>query len=210
MVARPNHGASSQPDEDRDLLEQIRAGRLDLFHELVRRHEAAIFRGAMAILGNTADAEDVTQETFLRAFRNLNRFRGEAKFRTWLIQIAVNVARSRLRDIRKERWQPLDADTSEPAEFGRWEPPAHTPSPEQEYSFKELGRRIMAILDGLHPRYRSVIYMRDVEHLSTGATALALGMTEESVRTRLRRARNDLRAKMRRVLAKPDRNDGVL
>ncbi|MBZ5521263.1 MAG: sigma-70 family RNA polymerase sigma factor [Acidobacteriia bacterium] len=204
MPARHNDGFSSQPGEDLELLEQIRAGRLDLFHELVRRHESAIYRGAMAILGNAADAEDVTQETFLRAFRSIHRFRGEAKFRTWLIQIAVNVARSRLKEIRQERWQPLNvaAAGAQPAVGCAWEPPALTASPEEEYSWKELGRVFRTILDGLHPRYRSVLYMRDVDNLTTGATAIALGITEESVRTRLRRARAHLRARAQQLLAR--------
>jgi RNA polymerase sigma-70 factor (ECF subfamily) len=156
----------------------------------------------MAILGNAADAEDVTQETFLRAFRNIKRFRGEAKFRTWLVQIAVNVARSRLKEIRRERWQPLDEDVFQPAVCCAWEPPGRTASPEEEYSWKELGGMIRNILDGLHPRYRSVLYMREVENFSTGATAIALGITEESVRTRLRRARAHLRARVEQSLAK--------
>ncbi|HWZ42310.1 MAG TPA: sigma-70 family RNA polymerase sigma factor [Candidatus Saccharimonadales bacterium] len=202
MPTRPTDGPSSQPDEDLELLERIRGGQLDLFHELMRRHEAAIFRGAMAILGNAADAEDVVQETFLRAFRNLNRFRGEAKFRTWLIQIAVNAARSRLREIRKERWQPLDAADGGPAVSHRWEPAEPTANPEEAYSWKELGRVFRTILDGLHPQYRSVLYMRDVDDLSTGATAIALGITEESVRTRLRRARAHLRSRVQQRLAK--------
>jgi len=202
MPIRSSDGSSSQPDEDLYLLEQIRAGESGLFHELVCRHEAAIFRGAMAILGNAADAEDVVQETFLRAFRNLSRFRGEAKFRTWLIQIAVNAARSRLREMRKERWQPLDVADGAPAVRYEWEPAQPTANPEEEYSWKELGRVFKAILDGLHPQYRSVLYMRDVDNLSTGATAIALGITEESVRTRLRRARAHLRSRVQQRLAK--------
>jgi RNA polymerase sigma-70 factor (ECF subfamily) len=202
MPDRHSDGFPSQLDEDIQLLEQIRGGQFDLFHDLVRRHEAAIFRGAMAILGNAADAEDVTQETFLRAFRNIHRFRGEAKFRTWLIQIAVNVARSRLREMRKERWQPLEEAGGLSTMNYAWEPSQPSASPEEEYSWKELGRMFKTILEGLHPRYRSVLYMRDVDNLSTGATAIALGITEASVRTRLRRARSHLRSRVQQLLAK--------
>jgi RNA polymerase sigma-70 factor (ECF subfamily) len=196
------HGFSFPPDEDRELLDKIRGGRLDLFHELVLRHESAIYRGALAILGNPADAEDVTQETFLRAFRGVSRFRGEAKFRTSLIQIAVNVARSRLKEIRKERWEPLDEATSKLGLRWGWKLPSRMACPEKEYARKELGRMIMTILDGLHPRYRSVLFMRDVEELSTTATAIALGTTEECVRTRLRRARTHLRVRVEQIIAK--------
>lgn len=184
-------------DEDRELVEKIRNGCLEHFHELVSRHESAIFRGAMAVLGNAADAEDVTQETFLRAFRRIHQFRGEAKFRTWLIQIAVNIARSKLKKTRRELWGPLEAlgeiafkDCAASA----------TRNPEEEYSRKELGGLIKKILEGMHPSYRSVFFLREVEELSTGTTAVALGLTPESVRTRLRRARVHLRERMKKFV----------
>ena len=191
MNERSSEGLVPGPDEDRELIECIRSGQFELFHELVRRHESAIFRGAMAILGNAADAEDVTQETFLRAFRRIDQFRGDAKFRTWLIQIAVNVARSKLKQARQERWEPLESLDFAPASAS-----VCGPSPEEEYSWRELGGAITRILNGMHPTYRSVLYLRDVENLSTGTTALALGLTPESVRTRLRRARALLRARL--------------
>jgi RNA polymerase sigma-70 factor (ECF subfamily) len=195
---------SLEQDEDRELLDEVLGGRLELFHELVGRHEAAIFRGALAILGNTADAEDAVQETFLRAFRSLKRFRGEAKFRTWLIQIAVNVARTKLKQLQREGWHLLNADA-----FWHLREGLRGRSPEEEYSWKELGRMIAAVFDGLQPQYRSVLYMRDIENLSTGATALALGVTEENVRTRLRRARAHLRNRMQQVLTKSHGHGGM-
>ena len=127
-------GFTPEVDEDRELVAQICSGHPELFHELVHRHEAAIFRGAMAVLANTADAEDVTQETFLRAFRRIHQFRGEAKFRTWLIQIAVNIARSKLKKTRREHWSPLET-------LGEIASKACAISasrnPEEEYSRKE-------------------------------------------------------------------------
>jgi RNA polymerase sigma-70 factor (ECF subfamily) len=186
----------SNTDQDWELVQQIRRGNPELFHELVHRHESAIYRGAMAILGNTADAEDVTQETFLRAFRRIHQFRGEAKFRTWLIQIAVNIARSKLRKMQQEHRKGLE-NLEEIASI-----PALAISPEEQYSRKELGGLLKKILDGMHPTYRSVLFMREVENLSTGTTALALGLTPESVRTRLRRARIHLRERLRQYLFK--------
>lgn len=189
------------PDEDLELVEQVRAGRFELFHELVRRHEAAIFRGAMAILGNEADAEDAMQETFLRAFRRIGQFRGEARFRTWLIQIAVNVARTKLKETRRERCESLDsAELSGTPAVAR-EIAEQSASPEEEYSWKELRELMKRVLDGMHPTYRSVLYLRDVENLSTGSTAVALGLTPESVRTRLRRARVHLRDRLATIMA---------
>jgi len=190
-------GFTPEVDEDRELVAQICSGHPELFHELVHRHEAAIFRGAMAVLANTADAEDVTQETFLRAFRRIHQFRGEAKFRTWLIQIAVNIARSKLKKAKREHWSPLET-------LGEIASKAFALSaarnPEEEYSTKELGSLMKKILEGMHPSYRSVLFLREVEELSTGTTAAALGLTPESVRTRLRRARGHLRERMKKYL----------
>ncbi len=190
-----NNGFTPEVDEDRELVERICNGHPELFHELVHRHEAAIFRGAMAVLGNAADAEDVTQETFLRAFRRIHQFRGEAKFRTWLIQIAVNIARSRLKKAKRENWSPLET-LGEIA--SKTFAISEARSPEEEYSHKELGGLMKKILEGMHPSYRSVLFLREVEELSTGTTASALGLTPESVRTRLRRARGHLRERMKR------------
>lgn len=197
MNTDKNNGFIPEVDEDRELVEQICNGHPELFHDLVHKHEAAIFRGAMAVLGNAADAEDVTQETFLRAFRRIHQFRGEAKFRTWLIQIAVNIARSKLKKTRREHWSPLET-------LGELASKALAISaarnPEEEYSHKELGGLMKKILEGMHPSYRSVLFLREVEELSTGTTAQALGLTPESVRTRLRRARGHLRERIKKHL----------
>src|SRR5258708_2379412 len=192
---------NSGADEDLELVEQIRDGKPELFHDLVRRHEAAIFRGAMAILGNEADAEDAMQETFLRAFRRIDQFRGEARFRTWLIQIAVNVARTKLREARRERCESLDSPDLSGKPTRAWEVAENSASPEEEYSWKELRDLMTRVLNGMNPAYRSVLYLRDVENLSTGSTALALGLTPESVRTSLRRARVHLRDRLATIMA---------
>ena len=198
MNQRSNTPCAPEADEDRELVQQIRNGRPELFHELVHRHESAIFRGAMAILGNAADAEDVTQETFLRAFRRIDQFRGEAKFRTWLIQIAVNIARSKLKKTQREHWTPLEILGEKQAHGNTAAGPAI--NPEEQYSRNELGGLVKKILNGMHPIYRSVLFLREVENLSTGTTALALGLTPESVRTRLRRARILMRERLQHYL----------
>lgn len=197
----PQHGFAPEPDDDRKLIEQVLSGRPELFHDLVRRHEAAIYRGALAILGNAADAEDAMQETFLRAFRHLGQFRGDAKFRTWLIQIAVNVARSRLQLASRQRWETLETVDAD----GRQESPSQA-TPEEQYLWKELRERFSRVLEGMHPAYRSVLCLRDLENLSTEATAAALGLTPENVRTRLRRARALLRIRMERHWQRPAEN----
>lgn len=188
--------AGVQPDQDWALVQAILGGKRERFHDLVRRHERAIFRTALAILRNPADAEDICQETFLRALEHLDQFRGEARFSTWLTQICVNAARMRLRKNHADLWESLDEpvqteDGSVSVDVAEWRE-----NPEQQYSREERERIFMQALGGLHPSYREVVVLRDVRQLSTEETAQALGLSVANVKTRLLRARLQLRERL--------------
>lgn len=188
--------AAPQLDQDWTLVQAIRAGARERFHELVQRHERAIYRAALAILRNHEDAEDVCQETFLRALAHLDQFRGEARFSTWLTQICVNTARMRIRKNHAELWESLDEpvpteDGSVSLEAAEWRE-----DPEQQYSREERERILMEALGRLHPSYREVVVLRDVRQLSTEETAQALGLSVANVKTRLLRARLQLRDRL--------------
>ncbi len=183
-------------DQDFALVQQIRAGHPELFHELVRRHERAVYRTALAILHNPEDAEDVTQETFLRAVQHLDQFRGDARFSTWLTQIAVNTARMKLRKNHAHLWESLDEpvqtdEGSVSRDVAEWRE-----NPEQQYTREERQGLLMQALKGMHPSYRSVLVLRDLQHLSTEETAQALGLSVANVKTRLLRARLQLRERL--------------
>ena len=176
------------------LIERVAAGDTEAFCELVRPCERALFLAARGVLGNDADAEEIAQEAVLKAFSNLRRFRGESKFSTWLIQIALNEARMRLRKERRTLHesleQPLREDEGDyvPRDFADWRE-----IPLEALQRKELRDALARAIASLAPKYREVLILRDVEHLSITDTATVLGITEVSVKTRLLRARLQVR-----------------
>ncbi len=172
------------PDEK--VIEQVRAGQAAWFEILMRRHNQRIYRIARAILGNDTEAEDVMQETYVRAYLHLDQFAGRAKFSTWLTKIAVHEALRRARQA--GRLESLDAETDSEAAMKR-EPVSTTRSAEEQLFGNQMKALLEASIDRLPPAYRSVFVMREIEELSTAETAEALDVTEEVVKTRLHRAR---------------------
>ena len=182
---------------ERELIERVLAGEKELFYELIRPYERGVFLAAVSILGNDADAEDAAQEAFLKAYRNLDRFRGESKFSTWLVQIAINDARMKLRKDRRHLYKAIDAgqQTSEgdyiPTDFSDWR---EIPSEALEQS--ELREALNKALNSLPEKYRTVLILRDVQQMSIAETAKALGISEENVKTRTLRARLQMRDRL--------------
>jgi len=180
------------------LVEQAREGDTRAFGELVRRYEGKIFRLAQHVTQNREDAEDVLQETFMKAYEHLDQFKGDSKFYTWIVRIAVNQALMKLRRRRTDRSVSLDEtiDTGEDTvvrEIASWEE-----DPEQRFSREELGEILDGAIQSLDPLYRSVFVLRDIDELSTEETADALGLSVPAVKSRLLRARLQLREKLTR------------
>jgi RNA polymerase sigma-70 factor (ECF subfamily) len=177
-----------------ELIRQVCAGEKEAFYALVRPYERAVFMAALSVLNNQADAEEVAQEAVLKAFKALPRFRAESKFSTWLIQITINEARLRLRKDRRHLYDSLDEqhDSEEgdylPKDYADWRE-----IPSEALQRKELRQALTRALASLAPKYREVFIMRDVNHLSIEETAQALGISEANVKTRLLRARLQMR-----------------
>jgi len=176
------------------LIERICKGEKELYYSLIQPYERALFIAAHSILKNEADAEDVAQEAALKGLKYLSGFRRESKFSTWLIQIAVNEARMKLRKDRRHLYDSID-DLPEneegdyiPRDFADWRE-----IPSETLQRKELRQAIQKALDSLAPKYREVFVLRDVQKLDIRDTAAALGITEASVKTRLLRARLQMR-----------------
>lgn len=190
---------SSQAGFDEStLVTQARQGDTRAFAELVKRYEAKIFRLAQHITQNREDAEDVLQETFLKAYEHLDQFQGNSKFYTWIVRIAVNQALMKLRRRKTDKSVSLDEtiDTGEDTvtrEVAAWDE-----DPEQRFSREELGEILDSSIQSLAPTYRSVFLLRDVDDLSTEETAEALGISVPAVKSRLLRARLQLREKLTR------------
>lgn len=180
------------------LLAQSREGDTRAFAELVRRYEGRIFRLAQHITQNREDAEDVLQETFMKSYEHLDQFKGDAKFYTWIVRIAVNQALMKLRRRKTDKSVSLDEqiDTGEDTivrEIAAWDE-----DPEQRFTREELHGILDRAIQSLDPPYRSVFVLRDIDELSTEETADALGLSVPAVKSRLLRARLQLREKLTR------------
>src|SRR6202161_756627 len=190
------------------LVRAAKQGDDSAFEELVRRYDRNIFRIAQHITQNREDAEDVVQDAFLKAYNNLAQFQGQSKFYTWLVRIAVNEALMKLRRRRPERTVSLDEevkteDDSVPREVADW-----SPNPEQQYNQAELREILTKTIQGLPAGFRTVFVLRDVEGLSTEETAQALELSIPAVKSRLLRARLQLRERLNRFFQKKASGDG--
>jgi RNA polymerase sigma-70 factor, ECF subfamily len=188
------------------LVRAAKAGDISAFEQLVHRYDRNVFRIAQHITQNREDAEDVVQDAFLKAYENLKNFQEQSKFYTWLVRIAVNEALMRLRRRRPERMVSLDEDVkteedSMPREVADW-----SPNPEQQYTQAELRDILTRTIQGLPSSFRTVFVLRDVEGLSTEETAEALDLSIPAVKSRLLRARLQLRERLNKYFKK--RKDG--
>ena len=169
------------------MIAAILSGDHELFHKLIRPHERSVYLMALSLLHNEAEAEDAAQEAFLKAYRNLSRFRAEARFSTWLISIVLNEARGRLR-----RTQPALTDSLDDDREGKVTPQPMTDwreIPSQVLERQEIRALIRRALLALPLAYREVFVLRELEDRNVRETAETLGITPASVKMRLHRAR---------------------
>ncbi|HEV2490100.1 MAG TPA: sigma-70 family RNA polymerase sigma factor [Candidatus Acidoferrales bacterium] len=178
--------------EEAALVAAAQAGDASAFETLVNRYERRIYRLAWNITQNEEDAEDVSQDAFLKAFQHLANFRGHSRFYTWLVRITVNQALMKLRKRRRREVSlddPVEAEESlMPREIEDW-----GPSPEERFGQEQLGRFLAAAIAELNIGLRVVFQLRDVEELSIEQTAELLGISKAAVKSRLLRARLKLR-----------------
>ena len=171
-----------------EVVAAARSGDRDAFAALVRATYDDTYTLAYRLTGNEEDARDVVQETYLRAYRGIRRFRGEARVTTWLYRITANCASTQLGSRRRHRHEPLDA-TAEPVDTGA------TTDPCDRAVAADLRATVEAAIAELPPRLRAVVVLRDVYDLPHDAIAAELGITETAAKVRLHRARRALRAR---------------
>jgi len=181
---------------DPELAAAVSAGDETAVRELLRRHNQRLFRTTRAILRDDAEAEDAVQEAYLKAIRAIGSFRAEAKLSTWLTRIAANEALERLRKRKRAEVVPLEADV----EIAPQEDSPQSDSPEQAAMRAEARRIVERRIDALPEAFRAVFVLRMVEEMTVEETAVALGVPEATVRTRLFRARSLLRESLAREL----------
>lgn len=189
-VAEPARTTSKESE----LIRRVLAGERELYYELVAPHERKVYVMAFSILRNEQEAEDCVQDAILKAWRHLDQFRGESKFGSWLVRITINEAKMRLRKLRPELHESLDEpDENEngsyvPRTFGDWRE-----VPSETLERKEIRELLVNAVESMREIYREVFVLRDVEGHDVATTAQILGITEVAVKTRLLRARLQLK-----------------
>jgi len=197
MSTTPAQG-TEEIHPDVALVARARTGDVAAFETLIKQYDRQVFRIAQHITQNREDAEDVVQDAFLKAYEKLDQFQGNSKFYTWLVRIAVNEALMRLRKRRTGRMVSIDEDIeteegSMPRDLADW-----APDPEMMYGQSELADILRKTIQGLPQGFRIVFVLRDVEGLSTEETAETLGLSVPAVKSRLLRARLQLRERLSR------------
>jgi len=187
---------------ERNLVERAKSGDQSAFRAIMEQHNRRLYRVARAVMKDDAEAEDVVQETYLSAFSNLSKFRGDSSLATWLTRIALNEALGRRRKQRAtvtlESVETAQETSAQIVQF----PTMNTETdPERSAAQREIRKLLERALDALPEPFRLVFVMRDVEEMSIEETASHLGIRPETVKTRLHRARRLLRQSLDGQLA---------
>ena len=184
---RTPHGG---PVDEADLVRKAQRGDAPAFAEIVRRYQRSVYRTAYALTRNTADADDLAQETFVRAYRALDRFRADEPLHPWLSRIATNLAYSLFRARKRRPETPLEPLVEAGRQWGVDDDPAgHTAEHEQH-------ERLAAAFDELKPEHQIVLTLRVVHDMSYDQIAAQLGVPAGTVMSRLSRARAELKLKL--------------
>lgn len=191
------------PGSDEEVLQRVRSGETGQFEVLMRRYNQRLFRAVRAVFPrDAAEAEDVVQDAWVRAFTHLNQFAGRSSFSTWLVRIALHEAWARAR--RGRRFTPIAGQSEEALPMTEDDGVA---DPERAAATREMRTILEDAVDALPETYRIVFVLRSIEDLSTADTAACLDLTPEAVKTRLHRARALLR---REVLARAGASEPAL
>jgi RNA polymerase sigma-70 factor, ECF subfamily len=174
---------------DEEVVERVKGGEIALYEILMRRYNQRLYQVTIAILRDGAEAEDVMQDAYVRAYEHLEQFEGRAPFASWLTRIAVHEALARIRQ--RGHFEPLDE--TEDGEISM-KTVDTTPDPEQNASRSETSELLEAAVLGLPEPYRTVVMLRDVEEMSTKDAAEVLELTEENVKVRLHRGHAMMRS----------------
>lgn len=202
MPGRAKPAADYAALDETELVTLARRGDREAFRAIMKRSNQRLFRVARAVVREDAEAEDVVQEAYLRAFANLDAFRGDASIFTWLTRIAINEANCRLRKRRStvglDQIEATQAKGAHVIMFPNADP---TLTPETDAARAQIRRMLETAIDELPEAFRVVFVMRDIEECSIAETAEALDVLPETVKTRLHRARRLLREALSERLA---------
>lgn len=185
---------------DRELVRESRRGDREAFRELVERYQRKILAVCIGMVQNRDDALELTQETFVKAFENLKRFKGESSFYTWLYRIAVNLAIDHRRKDRRQALTSLSEKSPAGVELEANLPDTEDRDPYQLARAHEIGDRVTQAIDELTPDHKAVILLREVEGLSYEDISRVMQCSKGTVMSRLHYARKKLQSKLRDCL----------
>ncbi|HZH44361.1 MAG TPA: RNA polymerase sigma factor RpoE [Lysobacter sp.] len=190
---------SPEAEFDQELVRRVQQGDSAAFDALVRRHQHRVLAVVGRYIADWSECQDVAQDTFLRAYRALGSFRGDAQFSTWLHRIAVNTAKNHL--VAHQRRPPNeDVDATEAEQFDAGERLRETATPEHELLREEIERTVMRAVEGLPEELRVAITLREVDGLSYEEIAQRMGCPIGTVRSRIFRAREAIDQQLRPLL----------
>lgn len=183
------------PVSDDELVRRVQQGNGEAFEELVRRYERKVYNIAYRLLGNEEDAAEALQDTFLRAYRFIPKFKFKSSFYTWLYRIATNVSLTKLRRRRTQETVSLDEPVKD-TDHLMHEIPDTDSTPEEAFQQKRLRERLQKAVESLPEDYRAVVVLRDLEGLTNEEVSKILKLSIPAVKSRLHRGRMALREKL--------------
>jgi len=190
MMQPSARSAETRSLDDVELVQRVLAGDAKAFRTIIQRHNQRLYRIARSVLRNSAEAEDVVQETYIRAFAHLASFRGESGIGTWLARIAMNESLGRLRQRQSTADAAAVAESRSEAEIIHFPLSAPNDDPERTMAQRQILQLVEQATDNLPEDFRLVFVMRVIEGMSVEETAELLGIRPETVKTRLHRARH--------------------
>ena len=180
---------NANKSDDLSLISRFKAGDISAFEEILLRHQDKIYNLCRRMLGNSHDAEDATQDVFLKAYQNINKFKPEASLYTWLFRIAVNTCI----DYNREPFFESLFKSSKEGDVFVVDSPTGSPSPDRLYESKQISDAIQLTLSRLPVKLRAVIVLKEIEGLSYEEIAEVLDVSIGTVKSRISRARDDLK-----------------
>jgi RNA polymerase sigma-70 factor (ECF subfamily) len=203
MSNRVEERIQTPADEDAQLVSSCRNGEIDSFEALVEKHQKKMLNVAYRMIGDYDEACEVVQDAFLSAYRSIKKFRGEARFSTWLYSIVVNLSKNRMKQIKTRGTREVysvgsRAETEEGSR--RMDPPDPDPSALEQMEKKEVDARVQGCINGLDSEYREVLVLRDIQGFSYEEIRDILKIPDGTVKSRLFRARDALKECLKKVL----------
>ncbi|WP_133157511.1 RNA polymerase sigma factor RpoE [Hydrogenophaga pseudoflava] len=206
MTSSDDHSAPPSPDSDAMLVQRTLAGEMRAYELLVIKYQRRVERLIGRMVRDSDLVQDIAQETFIRAYRALAQFRGDAQFYTWLYRIAVNTAKKQLLELKRDplvfqsQLNSADEDETSSAERELNSSVADTETPEAVLASKEIAQAVNAVMDALPDELRMAITLREIEGLSYEEIALALDCPIGTVRSRIFRAREAISSRIKPML----------